>query len=102
MSEHAIDDRLTPGSPEVRISRGKEEKMSDDVMGDRPAPLPPEVTGPAELSFREEDLPLHMRVLRAIVEGQTDKERVDRAFSLANEIYELETANIALENYRST
>ena len=71
-----------------------------DTTDDTPSPLPPDIMSPEEPLGRE-DLPLHLRVLRAIIEGQADPERVDRALSLANEVYELETANVALENYRS-
>lgn len=71
-----------------------------DTTDDTPTPLPPDVMSPSEPPSHE-DLPLHLRVLRAVIEGQADQERVDRALSLANEVYELETANVALENYRS-
>ena len=74
--------------------------MSDKV-DDTPAPLPPDVMSPSEPSPDQGGLPLHLRVLKAIVEGQADPGRVDRALVLANEVYELETANVALENYRS-
>jgi hypothetical protein len=77
-----------------------EESMSDTV-DDTPAPLPPDVLSESEPPSDQGDLPLHLRVLKAIVEGQADPERVDRALALANEVYELETANVALENYRS-
>ena len=70
-------------------------------VSDTPTPLPAEVME-SELLSRQGELPLHLRVLRAIVEGQADQERVDQALALANEIYELETANIALRDYRST
>jgi hypothetical protein len=77
-----------------------EETMSDTI-DDTPAPLPPDVMSPSEPSANHDELPLHLRVLRAIVEGKADQERVDRALALAHEVYELETANLALENYRS-
>jgi hypothetical protein len=72
------------------------------AVSDTPTPLPPEVMEPSEPLSRQGELPLHLRVLRAIVEGQADQERVDQALALANEIYELETANLALRDYRST
>jgi hypothetical protein len=56
---------------------------------------------PAEPPFPQGEMPLHLRVLSAIVEGQPDQERFERALVIAQEVYELETANIALENYRS-
>jgi hypothetical protein len=65
-------------------------------FGEPPPPLPADVMSPSEEASRVEDdlplddLPLHLRVLRAIVEGQPTQERIDHAISLANEIYELE------------
>jgi hypothetical protein len=76
--------------------------MSDTTDEKTPAPLPSDVMSPSDLPSRPgDDLPLHLRVVRAIVEGQPD--RVDQALSLGNEVYELETANTAalLETYRS-
>lgn len=70
-------------------------------MDDTPAPLPPDVMTSSESPYRHGELPLHLRVLRAIVEGQPDQEHIDRALALAHEVYELETANVALEDYRS-
>jgi hypothetical protein len=72
-----------------------EESMSDTYdetsLGEPPGPLPADVMSPSEASrLQEEDLPLHLRVLRAIVEGQPTQERIDGAISLANEVYELE------------
>jgi hypothetical protein len=78
------------------------EKTMSDTIDETPTPLPPEVINPSESpARREDDLPLHLRVLRALVEGEPTQQRVDQALSLANEVYELETANLALENYRS-
>jgi hypothetical protein len=70
-------------------------------VDETPDPLPPEVMASAEALLPQAEMPLHLRVLRAIVEGQTDQERFDRALVIAQEVYELETANIALEDYRS-
>jgi hypothetical protein len=72
-----------------------------DAANEAPSPLPPEVMEPLESSAAQREMPLHLRVLRAIVEGQTDPERFDRALEIAQEVYDLETANIALEDYRS-
>ena len=56
-----------------------------------PAPLPADVMSPSERPSRlEDDLALHLRVLRAILEGQPTQERIDLALALANEVYELE------------
>jgi hypothetical protein len=70
-------------------------------MTDAPAPLPPEVMQPSASPQGQGELPLHLRVLRAIVEGQADQEHIDQALALAHEIYELEAASVALEDYRS-
>ena len=40
--------------------------------------------------FSEENLPLHLRVLRAILEGEPPQKRINQALALANEVYELE------------
>jgi hypothetical protein len=74
--------------------------MSERV-DETPTPLPPEMMSPSEPGLPQDELPLHLRVLRAIVDGQPDQERIDYALSLANEVYELEANNIALDNYRS-
>jgi len=58
-------------------------------VGEPPAPLPAEVMSPSEAPAGD-DLPLHLRVLRAIVDGQPTQARIDYAISLANEVYELE------------
>jgi hypothetical protein len=80
----------------------RENTMSETTDERTPAPLPSDVMRPSDLpSGPEDDLPLHLRVLRAILEGQPD--RIDHALSLAAEVYELETKNTAalLETYRS-
>jgi hypothetical protein len=38
----------------------------------------------------EDDLPLHLRVLRALLEGEPNQKRIDQALTLANEVCELE------------
>jgi hypothetical protein len=48
------------------------------------------ITSSEPPSRLEDDLPLHLRVLRAIVEGEPTQERIDQALALANEVYELE------------
>ena len=70
-------------------------------MTDTPTPLPPEVMKPSGSPSGYENLPLHLRVLREIVAGHAEEEYVDRAVALAHEIYELEAANVVLEEYRS-
>ena len=59
------------------------------MIEDAPSPLPSDVMRGPE-GGPEEELPLHLRVLRAIVEEQPTQERIDQALSLANEVYELE------------
>jgi hypothetical protein len=49
----------------------------------------------ARPSRLEDDLPLHLRVLRALTEGHATQERMDEALALANEIYELEAKGSA-------
>jgi hypothetical protein len=72
----------------------------DDPVTETPAPLPPDVMARSE-SPSSRDLPLHLRVLEAIVADRNEQEGLQQALELAHEIYELETANIALEDYRS-
>ena len=49
---------------------------------------------------RRDRLPLHLRVLRAMLEN-SDKPDIDTAFGLAREVYELEAASVGLHEYRS-
>ena len=65
-----------------------------------PKPLPPEVMADSK-SPSSLNLPLHLRVLELIVEGQPEGERLRQALQLANEIYELETTDVPLDEYRS-
>jgi hypothetical protein len=61
------------------------------TVEDAPSPLPAEVMRGQEGGLGPEgDLPLHLRILRAVVEGQPTQERIDQALALANEVYELE------------
>jgi hypothetical protein len=46
----------------------------------------------AEAEFTEDDLPLHLRVLRALLEGEPNQKRIDQALELANEVCELEAS----------
>jgi hypothetical protein len=86
------------------ISDNMEDMMSDkatkETTNPKPTALPPEVQDAADPPTVPVERPLHLRVLGAMIDGQVDEARVDRALSFAQEIYELETAN-ALENYRS-
>jgi hypothetical protein len=38
----------------------------------------------------EDDLPLHLRVVRAVLDVEAEQKRIDQALALASEIYELE------------
>jgi hypothetical protein len=69
-----------------------DETTGDEVIvDDAPSPLPVDVMGGSEGQLgADNDLPLHLRVLRTIVEGQPTQERIDQALALANEVYELE------------
>jgi hypothetical protein len=75
----------------------------DDVAKETtetPTPLPSDVmAGPQSAS--SSDMPLHLRVVGLIVQGQADEDRLGQALEIAQEIYELETARVALEEYRS-
>ena len=65
-----------------------------------PTPLPRDVMGDSVWASSP-DMPLHLRVLKMIVQGQADEERLQQALDIAHEIYELETAGVALDEYRS-
>jgi hypothetical protein len=86
------------------MSHDMEDRMNDkatkDTTNPKPTALPPEVVDASDAPTVRAERPLHLRVLGAMIDGQVDEARVDRALTFAQEIYELETAN-ALENYRS-
>ena len=65
-----------------------DETADETTIEDAPSPLPADVMQ-TEGGLGDE-LPLHLRILRAIVDGQPTQERIDQALSLANEVYELE------------
>jgi hypothetical protein len=84
------------------VAKAEREDAMDDVANETPetpTPLPSEVMAGPESSSGE--MPLHLRVLGVIVEGQTDDARLRQALEIAQEIYELETARVALDDYRS-
>jgi hypothetical protein len=87
------------------ISDNMEDRMSDKATKDRtnpkPTALPPEVLDSSDPPTVPAERPLHLRVLGAMIDGEVDEARVDRALTFAQEIYELETAKVSLENYRS-
>jgi hypothetical protein len=65
--------------------------FDETTTDDAPTPLPADLMEGSENNLGPEDsLPLHLRVLRAIVEEQPTPERIDQALGLANEVYELE------------
>jgi hypothetical protein len=66
-----------------------------------PAPLPPDVMADAGSAVGG-DMPLHLRVLEVIVQGQADEARLRQGLEIAHEIYQLETAHVALDDYRSS
>lgn len=69
------------------------ETYDETSFDEPPAPLPADVMSPSDgetPSRPGDELPLHLRVLRAIVEGKPTQERIDYAIALANEVYELE------------
>ena len=68
-----------------------DETATDEAtLDDAPTPLPADLMEGSEDRLPEDELPLHLRVLKAIVEGQPTQERIDQALALANEVYELE------------
>jgi alpha-D-ribose 1-methylphosphonate 5-triphosphate synthase subunit PhnI len=77
------------------------EKETSDTTGRTPTALPPDVMDASDPRTAQVERPLHLRVLRAMIEGQVDEGRVDQALALAQEVYELELANFSLETYRS-
>ena len=79
-----------------------EDEMDDltTEASETPTPLPADVMADAKAATRSE-LPLHLRVLKMIVQGQVDEERLQQGLDIAHEIYELETAGVALDEYRS-
>jgi hypothetical protein len=77
------------------------EKETSDTTGRTPTALPPDVMDASDPRTVQGERPLHLRVLRAMMEGQVDEGRVDQALALAQEVYELELANVSLETYRS-
>ena len=87
------------------ISPKMEDRMNDkatkETTNPKPTALPPEVLDASDPPTIPAERPLHLRVLGAMIDGQVDEARVDRALTFAQEIYELETANASLENYRS-
>jgi hypothetical protein len=101
--ETQVGDEITVDGAEWRVLAIEQEEppwagvlvceRADDGgnRSERPSRLEDEPTPPAdEPSFLEDDLPLHLRVLRAILEGETRQKRIDHALALANEVYELE------------
>ena len=82
---------------------GETEDAMDDLTNETsetPTPLPRDVMTDST-SASTSDMPLHLRVLKMIVQGQVDDERLQHALEIAREIYDLETARVGLEEYRS-
>jgi hypothetical protein len=82
---------------------GKTEDAMDDLTNETsetPSPLPRDVMTDST-SASSSDMPLHLRVLKMIVQGQVDDERLQQALEMAREIYDLETARVGLDEYQS-
>jgi hypothetical protein len=82
---------------------GKTEDAMDDLTNETsetPSPLPRDVMTDST-SSSSSDMPLHLRVLKMIVQGQVDDERLQQALEMAREIYDLETARVGLDEYQS-
>jgi hypothetical protein len=75
---------------EATMSDTFDETTDETTIGDAPSPLPADVLRTEGGLSPNDELPLHLRILRAIVDGQPTQERIDQALSLANEVYELE------------
>jgi hypothetical protein len=93
----------TLGTEDAVDSTWETEDEMDDLKtkeSETPTPLPADVIADSKSASRTE-LPLHLRVLKMIVQGQVDEERLQEALDIAHEIYELETAGVALDEYRS-
>ena len=70
------------------------ERADDELDRSEPPSRLEDEPPPAEddVALIEDDLPLHLRVLRALLEGEPDQKRIDHALALANEVCELETS----------
>lgn len=82
---------------------GKPEDAMDDLTNETPetpTPLPRDVMTDTT-SASSSDMPLHLRVVKMIVQGQVDDERLQQALEMAREIYDLETARVGLDEYQS-
>jgi hypothetical protein len=79
-----------------------EDEMEDltTEASETPTPLPRDVLADSK-SASSSELPLHLRVLKMVVQGQVEDERLQQALDIAHEIYELETAGVELDEYRS-
>jgi hypothetical protein len=76
-------------------------KATKETTDRTPSALPPDVMEESEPPAVSAHRPLHLRVLAAMINEQVDEARVERALTLAQEVYELEIASASLENYRS-
>jgi hypothetical protein len=85
----AIEPEDPPWAGVLVCERADEELDASE----RPSRLEEELPLPEDdLQSAEEDLPLHLRVLRALLEGEPEQRRIDHALALANEVYELEAS----------
>ena len=85
----AIEPEEPPWAGVLICERVVEEADSPERLSrfDDELPLPND-----DPSTAEGDLPLHLRVLRALLEGRPEQKRIDHALELANEVYELEAS----------
>jgi hypothetical protein len=75
--------------------------MAEVANEKTPTPLPPDLMADSGSAVGG-DMPLHLRVLEVIVQGQADEARLRQALEIAHEIYQLETARVALDDYQSS
>ena len=88
--ETAVGDEITIAGAEWRVLAVEPEEPPWD--GTLVCERADDVMSPSERPFRPQaDLPLHLRVVGAIVQGRPTQERIDEALALASEVYELET-----------
>jgi hypothetical protein len=86
--EAAVGDEITTHGKKWRIvAIEPEEPPWAGTLVCEPAD---EVVNSSDPSRLEHDLPLHLRVVRMILEGEPTRERIDQAVALATEVYELE------------
>jgi hypothetical protein len=87
--------RTSEGESALGERRSDTESVAGEGSTETELPIPSGMIRSSESYIRpDEELPLHLRVLRAFLEEEGNEDRAARAFTLASEIYELELANL--------